>query len=139
MPRRPDGERAMTPAERQARFRSRKAVSDTEVRLALAAALVKLDEVMMTGMNWDRTKKQRTTKGVRRKVDTAKAAALYAFEVKRAAKSKRDPFPVVYARYSKAEKAAGRQPLPPTQWVESLRSKARVPVSYNKGGSDCEA
>jgi hypothetical protein len=35
MPRRPEGERALTPAERQARIRVRKAAAETEMRLAL--------------------------------------------------------------------------------------------------------
>jgi hypothetical protein len=28
-----------------------------------------------------------------------------------------------YARYAKQQKAAGRKPLPPVQWIESLRSQ----------------
>ncbi|HTI81777.1 MAG TPA: hypothetical protein VL614_15115 [Acetobacteraceae bacterium] len=33
----------------------------------------------------------------------------------------RTPFPIVYARYANAEKRAGRKPLPPRQWIASLK------------------
>jgi len=42
--------------------------------------------------------------------------------------SAREPFPQVYARYAKAERQSGRQPLPPRQWIASLQKakEARI-------------
>lgn len=37
------------------------------------------------------------------------------------------PFPVVYARYVKQQKLAGKKPLPPLQWICYLRTKSRKP------------
>lgn len=39
------------------------------------------------------------------------------------------PFPIVYARYANAQRAAGKKPLPPLKWVKRLRSSQRRPAT----------
>lgn len=35
------------------------------------------------------------------------------------------PFPQVYARYANAERAQGRKPLPPLQWIAALKARSQ--------------
>jgi len=35
------------------------------------------------------------------------------------------PFAIVYARYANAERRAGRKPMPPVQWIDYLKTRAR--------------
>jgi hypothetical protein len=36
--------------------------------------------------------------------------------------SKAPKFAITYARYAASERASGRQPLPPTQWIKLLKT-----------------
>jgi hypothetical protein len=63
-------------------------------------------------MDWDRVRIDRKAK---------QAAAGVEFERKARSKSS-VPFPQVYARYANRCRAKGEKPLPPVQWIASLKA-----------------
>lgn len=72
---------------------------------------------MGKGINWQSARaRDRVNKAGQPEVCTS-------LQVMPPARKSTTPFPIVYARYANAERREGRQPLPPVQWIASLKNR----------------
>ena len=69
---------------------------------------------MMKRLDWDRVRMDRKARG---------QAPILKPRQQRSKSSV--PFPQVYARYANKLRAKGEKPLPPKQWIESLKAKSK--------------
>ena len=76
---------------------------------------------MAQKFNWNRVQTETRLKrfDAQARLD---APALYPLKPK---DPKKQPFPIVYARYANEQKRQKKQPLPPIPWIKSLRAKAK--------------
>jgi hypothetical protein len=66
-------------------------------------------------LDWDRVRMDRKAKG---------PAPI--FEPRQQRSKSSVPFPQVYARYANRSRAKGEKPLPPKQWIDSLKNNPKA-------------